>query len=176
MAAVLGSVEGGAESESHMTRRRGSQSAGKRMSYLRAMAELGPGHRSGDIAAELGRQLTSLGPTRNQLIAKGMVWSLSHGDTAFTAPLFDEFMRRVITDPGVHDAGNGRSRSPKRCSRSPIQTFTIQRSTCSRWADLGVHGRPKAPVNLDDPSHSSRVHNSARTSIDLVQRPNHVPL
>lgn len=65
--------------------------------YLRGMAELGSGpHRSGDIAAELGRQVTSLGPTRSQLIAKGMVWSPSHGDTAFTVPLFDEFMRRIM--------------------------------------------------------------------------------
>lgn len=65
--------------------------------YLRAMAELGPGpRRSGDIAAELRRPVTSLGPTRSQLIAKGMVWSPSHGDTAFTVPLFDEFMRRIM--------------------------------------------------------------------------------
>jgi hypothetical protein len=65
--------------------------------YLRAMAELGPGpHRSGDIARILKREVTSLGPTRNQLIAKGMVWSPSHGDTAFTVPLFDEFMRRIV--------------------------------------------------------------------------------
>lgn len=65
--------------------------------YLRAMAELGPGpHRSGDIAAKLGREVTSLGPVRNQLIAKGMVWSPHHGDTAFTVPLFDEFMRRIM--------------------------------------------------------------------------------
>lgn len=65
--------------------------------YMRAMAELGPGpHRSGDIAAKLGRAVTSLGPTRSQLIAKGMIWSPSHGDTAFTVPLFDEFMRRIM--------------------------------------------------------------------------------
>ncbi len=65
--------------------------------YLRAMAELSAGpHRSGDIAAMLGREVTSLGPTRNQLIAKGMVWSPSHGDTAFTVPLFNEFMRRIM--------------------------------------------------------------------------------
>ena len=65
--------------------------------YLRAMAELGPGpHRSGDIAHELKRQVTSLGPTRSQLIAKGMIWSPNHGDTAFTVPLFDEFMRRIM--------------------------------------------------------------------------------
>jgi hypothetical protein len=65
--------------------------------YLRAMAELGPGpHRSGDIAEQLDRKVTSLGPTRNQLIAKGMIWSPHHGDTAFTVPLFDEFMRRIM--------------------------------------------------------------------------------
>jgi AAA ATPase domain len=65
--------------------------------YLRAMAELGPGpHRSGDIAECLDRKVTALGPTRNQLIAKGMIWSPNHGDTAFTVPLFDEFMRRIM--------------------------------------------------------------------------------
>lgn len=65
--------------------------------YLRAMAELGPGpHRSGDIAEKLGRKVTALGPVRSQLISKGMIWSPDHGDTAFTVPLFDEFMRRVI--------------------------------------------------------------------------------
>ncbi|HOX05086.1 MAG TPA: ATP-binding protein [Planctomycetota bacterium] len=65
--------------------------------YLRAMAELGPGpHRSGDIAVQLGREVTSLGPTRSQLIVKGMIWSPSHGDTAFTVPLFDEFMKRIM--------------------------------------------------------------------------------
>lgn len=65
--------------------------------YLRAMADLGPGpHRSGDVANVLGKKVTALGPTRNQLIAKGMVWSPSHGDTAFTVPMFDAFMRRII--------------------------------------------------------------------------------
>ncbi len=65
--------------------------------YLRAMADLGPGpHRSGDIAERLERRVTSLGPTRSQLIAKGMIWSPHHGDTAFTVPLFDEFMRRIM--------------------------------------------------------------------------------
>ena len=67
--------------------------------YLRAMAELGPGpHRSGDIAECLNRKVTALGPTRNQLISKGMIWSPNHGDTAFTVPLFDEFMKRIIPD------------------------------------------------------------------------------
>ena len=65
--------------------------------YLRAMADLGPGpHRSGDIAECLSRKVTALGPTRNQLISKGMIWSPNHGDTAFTVPLFDDFMKRIM--------------------------------------------------------------------------------
>ena len=69
--------------------------------YLRSMAELGAGpHRSGEIAGLLQRKVESLAPTRNQLIAKGMIWSPEHGDTAFTVPLFDEFMRRIMPDNG----------------------------------------------------------------------------
>ena len=65
--------------------------------YLRGMAQLGPGpHRSGDIAQALGRGVQSLAPTRSQLIEKGMIWSPGHGDTAFTVPMFDEFMRRIM--------------------------------------------------------------------------------
>jgi hypothetical protein len=30
------------------------------------------------------------------LIRKGMIYSPAHGDTAFTVPLFDEFLRRVL--------------------------------------------------------------------------------
>ncbi len=68
--------------------------------YLRAMSELGPGpHRSGGIARILGRRVNSLAPTRSNLINKGMVWSPSHGDTAFTVPMFDEFMQRIM--PGA---------------------------------------------------------------------------
>ena len=69
----------------------------KEKKYLRAMAELGSGpHRSGDIADSFGAAVSSLAPTRSSLIAKGMVWSPNHGDTAFTVPMFDEFMKRVI--------------------------------------------------------------------------------
>ena len=65
--------------------------------YVRAMAELGPGpHRSGDIADRLGRKVTTVAPVRNSLIAKGMIFAPSHGDTAFTVPLFDAFMRRTM--------------------------------------------------------------------------------
>ena len=65
--------------------------------YLRAMAELGPGpHWSGAIAEKLGTTVERMGPLRSGLIRKGMIWSPAHGDTAFTVPMFDSFMRRAI--------------------------------------------------------------------------------
>ena len=65
--------------------------------YLRAMAEIGPGpHRSGDVADALGRKVTAMGPIRAQLIEKGMIWSPNHGDTAFTVPMFDAYLRRIM--------------------------------------------------------------------------------
>lgn len=65
--------------------------------YMRALAEFGSGkHRSGDIAEKLGVKVTSVAPTRSGLIRKGMIYSPSHGDTAFTVPLFDEYMRRAM--------------------------------------------------------------------------------
>lgn len=68
--------------------------------YVRAMAELGAGpHRSGDIADTMGVKVQSVAPVRNSLIRKGMLYSPAHGDTAFTVPLFDAFMRRIMPPP-----------------------------------------------------------------------------
>lgn len=65
--------------------------------YLRAMAELGPGpHRSGDISEMLEVDVHSVAPLRSGLIRKGMIYSPAHGDTAFTVPLFDQFMKRIM--------------------------------------------------------------------------------
>lgn len=77
----------------------------KEKRYLRAMAQLGPGpHRSGDIAACYSAKVTSLAPTRSSLIAKGMIWSPNHGDTAYTVPMFDEFMKRIVPGDDWRDA------------------------------------------------------------------------
>lgn len=66
--------------------------------YVRAMAQLGPGpQRSGEIALEMGVKVTSVAPIRSSLIAKGMVYSPGHGDTAFTVPMFDTYIRRTMT-------------------------------------------------------------------------------
>jgi Mn-dependent DtxR family transcriptional regulator len=64
--------------------------------YMFAMAALGTGpHRSGDIAAELGVAVESIAPVRSSLIKKGMVYSPAHGDTAFTVPMFADYLNRV---------------------------------------------------------------------------------
>jgi len=65
--------------------------------YMRAMAILGAGpHRSGDIAGRMGAPVESVAPIRRNLISKGMVYSPAHGDTAFTVPMFDEFLVRSM--------------------------------------------------------------------------------
>lgn len=65
--------------------------------YMRGMAELGPGpHRSGDIARALKNEVRQVAPLRSGLIRKGMLYSPAHGDTAFTVPMFDEFLKRTM--------------------------------------------------------------------------------
>jgi hypothetical protein len=67
--------------------------------YLRAMAQLGPGsHRSGDVAEQLGRTVEQVAPLRAKIIAKGIVYAPAHGDTAFTVPMFDDFLKRAIPE------------------------------------------------------------------------------
>jgi len=67
--------------------------------YLRALAELGAApQRSGDVAEELGLDVQNAAPLRNNLIKKGMIYSPKHGDTAFTVPLFEGFMKRTMPD------------------------------------------------------------------------------
>ncbi len=72
--------------------------------YLRAMAELGPAPlQTGGIAAMLGVEAASVATVRQQLINKGMVWSQRHGETAFTVPLFSEFMKRQMPNLEKHE-------------------------------------------------------------------------
>lgn len=65
--------------------------------FLRAMAELGRGPcRTSDVAEKLNMKISTIGPLRAGLIGKGMIYSPSYGEMAFTVPLFDEFMLRII--------------------------------------------------------------------------------
>jgi hypothetical protein len=68
--------------------------------YLRSMADLGSGpHRSGGVAENMSVSVRSVAPIRASLIKKGMIYSPAHGDTAFTVPLFDQFLRRTMPAP-----------------------------------------------------------------------------
>ena len=67
--------------------------------YLRAMAELGSGpHATGRIAETLGVRPSAVATVRRHLIDKGMVWSQRHGETSFTVPMFDAFMKRQMPE------------------------------------------------------------------------------
>lgn len=69
----------------------------KEQEYLRAMASLEAGpHGSSDIAKAMGKEVRQTGALRNGLIKKGMVYSPAYGLTAFTVPMFDQYLRRVM--------------------------------------------------------------------------------
>lgn len=69
--------------------------------YMRALADLGSGsQRSGDIAEKMHTTVNHVAPLRSSLIKKGMIYSPAHGDTAFTVPLFEQFMVRAMPDFG----------------------------------------------------------------------------
>lgn len=79
--------------------------------YLRRMADLGPGpHRSSEIAEVMGMTVQQAAPLRGRLLNKGMVWSGEYGETAFTVPLFDEYLRRNVPEPAYPARKNFTSR------------------------------------------------------------------
>ena len=84
----------------------------KEKDYLRVMAELRHSTlRSADIAAMLGGKSANLAPLRNGLVKKGMIYSPIHGETAFTVPLFADFMIRIMPYP-VLAKSRGRRQNP----------------------------------------------------------------
>jgi hypothetical protein len=65
--------------------------------YLRAMASINSAApRSGDIASAMNKEVHQIAPLRQSLISKGMIYSPAHGDTAFTVPLFADYMKRML--------------------------------------------------------------------------------
>lgn len=68
----------------------------KEREYVVAMANLGEGpYRTGDIAEKLGEPPQRLGPRRQSIITKGMIYSPEYGDLDFTVPMFAEFLMRT---------------------------------------------------------------------------------
>lgn len=52
------------------------------------------GSSSGEVAARLGKKINALGPTRANLINKGLIYSPDHGAVAYTVPAMAAFVRR----------------------------------------------------------------------------------
>lgn len=68
----------------------------KEIEYLRAMANIGAEpYKSADIAEALGVQQSSMSNRRKDLINKGMIYSPSHGELAFSVPMFDKYLKRT---------------------------------------------------------------------------------
>lgn len=96
-----------AELDDGFFRVRAERTTDSERTYLRAMAELGPGPaRSAEVAAMLGKRTNALAPTRDTLIKRAMCFSPRWGEIDFTVPMFDEFMKRWI--PEVPGRGAGR--------------------------------------------------------------------
>lgn len=67
--------------------------------YVRAIAEFdSPEVRSGEVAEKLGKKSNALGPLRDGLIKKGMIYSPRHGYVAFTVPMFDDYLKRTMSN------------------------------------------------------------------------------
>lgn len=64
--------------------------------FLRAMAETGSPSKMSEVAKVLGRTLGSLSPVRSALIRKGMVYSPTLGEIAYTVPMFAVYIKRVM--------------------------------------------------------------------------------
>ena len=63
---------------------------------------------SGDVAARLGVKITSRGPNRVNLMAKGLIYSPQHGQIAYTVPGMASYVHRhreEATTAGEDGAG-----------------------------------------------------------------------
>lgn len=95
-------------------RSRFDKATSQEQSYLRAMAQLMDGVdsvSSSAVALQAGfATVQAASAVRAELIRKGLVHSARHGQMAFTAPLFDEYVRRrekelhEVSDDGLENA------------------------------------------------------------------------
>lgn len=93
--ARVGSARGRAALDDGFFRARWDRATRAEQRYLRAMAaDADSGSSSGDVATRLGRSVTSLGPVRANLIAKGLIFAPEHGIVAFTVPGMANFIAR----------------------------------------------------------------------------------
>jgi len=93
--ARVGAVSGQAHLDAGFYRARWERAAPAQRAYLEAMAQDGDGpSQSGEVAARLGKTPTGVGPIRDSLIKKGLIYSPEHGQIAYTVPGMADFIAR----------------------------------------------------------------------------------
>jgi hypothetical protein len=93
---ALAGIQAGTDSLDHgFFRSRWERATLVERDYMRAMALDGDGpSQSGEVAQRLGKKATAVGPTRAQLIYKGLVYAPEHGAIGFTVPGMADFINR----------------------------------------------------------------------------------
>ena len=66
------------------------------VSYVQALASLGPGpHRSGEVADAAGKTTSQVAAFRDRLIAEGVIYAPRYGWVEFAIPHFDQYVQRT---------------------------------------------------------------------------------
>jgi len=93
--ARVGAVSGQAHLDAGFYRARRERATPAQRDYLQAMAQDGAGpSQSGEASARLGKTPTGVGPIRDSLIKKGLIYSPTHGQVAYTVPGMAGFIAR----------------------------------------------------------------------------------
>lgn len=97
--ARVGVATGQQQLDNGFFRARWDRTTASEKRYLRAMCPEGDsGVGSGEVASRLSKSISSLGPTRANLIHKGLVYAPDHGVVAFTVPGMADFIARQPTE------------------------------------------------------------------------------
>jgi len=93
--ARVGAASGQAQLDAGFFRTRWERATPGQRAYLEAMAEDGDGpSQSSQVAARLGKNPTGVGPIRDTLIKKGLIYAPEHGQVAYTVPGMATFIAR----------------------------------------------------------------------------------
>jgi hypothetical protein len=69
------------------------------VSYVQALASLGPGpHRSGQVASAAGKTTSQVAAFRDRLIREGLIYAPRYGWVEFAIPHFDAYVRRALPE------------------------------------------------------------------------------
>ena len=93
--ARVGAASGQAHLDAGFYRARWERATPTQRAYLQAMAQDcdGPSS-SGEVSARLGKTPTGVGPIRDSLIKKGLIYAPEHGQVAYTVPGMVDFIAR----------------------------------------------------------------------------------